>query len=54
MGISVGLSMRGGLQSVRPISVFGFNPVLEQFGLESGMFAYSLRKVANTKRLTRT
>ena len=49
MGISVGLSMHGGLQSVRPISVFGFTPALEQFGLESGMFAYSLRQVVNTE-----
>jgi hypothetical protein len=45
MGVSVGLSMHGGLQSVRPISVFGFAPALEQFGLEPGMFAYSLRQV---------
>ena len=49
MGISVGLSMHGGLQSVRPISVFGFTPALEEFGLESGMFAYSLRQVIATE-----
>lgn len=49
MGISVSLSVRGGLQSARFVPIFGFEPALEQFGLESGMFAYSLRQVANTE-----
>jgi len=49
MGVSVGLSMRGGLQTARSIAIFGFTPALEPFGLEPGMFAYSLRQVISTE-----
>ena len=50
MGISIGLSVRGGLQSARFVPIFaGFEPALEPFGLEPGMFAYSLRQVISTE-----
>ena len=50
MSISIGLSIGGGLQSARFVPVFaGFEPALEQFGLEPGMFAYSLRQVITTE-----